>query len=80
MKIRVMDAYKDCHELMMEAGAYYAQPFERSQIRGESNASWVGPDYLYRMSPDYFESRAMSIAGGSHEIQKDILAKRALGL
>ena len=26
------------------------------------------------------ESRAMSIAGGSHEIQKDILAKRALGL
>jgi alkylation response protein AidB-like acyl-CoA dehydrogenase len=80
MKIRVMDAYKECHELMMEAGAYYAQPFERSQIRGESNASWVGPDYLYRMSPDYFESRAMSIAGGSHEIQKDILAKRALGL
>ena len=80
MKLRVMDAYKQCHELMMEAGAYYAQPFERGHIRGEANTEWVGPDYLYRMSPDYFESRAMSIAGGSHEIQKDILAKRALGL
>lgn len=79
-KIRVMDALKRGHELLMEAGAYYAQPFERGQIRGESNASRVGPDYLYRMTPDYFESRAMSIAGGSHEIQKDILAKRALGL
>ena len=80
LKIRVMDALKRTHELMMEAGAYYAQPFETSHIRGESNASWVGPDYMYRMTPDYFESRAMSIAGGSHEIQKDILAKRALGL
>lgn len=80
LKIRVMDALKRTHELLMEAGAYYAQPFETSHIRGESNASWVGPDYMYRMTPDYFESRAMSIAGGSHEIQKDILAKRALGL
>ncbi len=80
LKIRVMDALKRGHELMMEAGAYYAQPFEQAQIRGESNASQIGPDYLYRMTPDYFESRAMSIAGGSHEIQKDILAKRALGL
>ena len=79
-KLRVMDALKRGHELMMEAGAYYAQPFERDQIRGESNAEPVGPDYMYRMTPDYFESRAMSIAGGSHEIQKDILAKRALGL
>lgn len=80
MKLRVMEAYKHCHELMMEAGAYYAQPFEVGHIRGEANTPWVGPDYLYRMSPDYFESRAMSIAGGSHEIQKDILAKRMLGL
>lgn len=80
LKIRVMDALKRGHELMMEAGAYYSQPFERSHIRGESNEAPVGPDYMYRMTPDYFESRAMSIAGGSHEIQKDILAKRALGL
>lgn len=80
LKIRVMDALKMVHELMMEAGAYYSQPFETGHIRGESNASWVGPDDMYRMTPDYFESRAMSIAGGSHEIQKDILAKRALGL
>ncbi len=79
-KIRVMDALKRGHELLMEAGAYYAQPFEISHIRGESNEAPVGPDYIYRMTPDYFESRAMSIAGGSHEIQKDILAKRALGL
>jgi len=79
-KIRVMDALKRGHELLMEAGAYYAQPWEVSQIRGESNEAPVGPDYIYRMTPDYFESRAMSIAGGSHEIQKDILAKRALGL
>ena len=80
LKIRVMDALKSCHELMMEAGAYYAMPWETSHIRAESNLDWVGPSYMYRMTPDYFESRAMSIAGGSHEIQKDILAKRSLGL
>ena len=49
-------------------------------IRGGWNEEPIGPDYLFRMAPDYFEARAMSIAGGSHEVQKNIIAKAMLGL
>jgi alkylation response protein AidB-like acyl-CoA dehydrogenase len=66
--------------LMMNAGGYSIQPFIAEAVRDGWNEEPVGPDYLFRMAPDYFESRAMSIAGGSHEVQKNILAKMVLGL
>ncbi len=80
LKLRTAEIYKRVNELMMEAGAWYAQPFEPQAIRGGWNAEPVGPDYLFRMAPDYFDSRAMSIAGGSNEVQKNIIAKAVLGL
>jgi alkylation response protein AidB-like acyl-CoA dehydrogenase len=68
-------------ELMMESGAYYAQPWDAERLRGQpSNAEPVGPDYRFRMSPEYFLLRGTSIAGGSNEIQKNIIAKNTLGL
>jgi alkylation response protein AidB-like acyl-CoA dehydrogenase len=80
LKIRTGDLYKRVHELMMEAGGYYAHPFPPEAIREGWNEEPVGPDYLFRMAPDYFESRCMSIAGGAHEVQKNIVAKAVLGL
>ncbi len=80
IKLRTAEVIKRVNELSMEAGAYYAQPFEPQAIRGGWNEEPVGPDYLFRMAPDYFEARAMSIAGGSNEIQKNIIAKGVLGL
>ena len=68
------------NELLLEAGAYYGMPLEGQTIRGQSNAEAIGPDYLYRMSADYYLSRGSSIAGGSNEIQKNIIAKRVLDL
>jgi alkylation response protein AidB-like acyl-CoA dehydrogenase len=70
LKMRTGDVFQRIHELMMMAGGY----------RGGWNEDPLGPDYLYRMAPDYFEARAMSIAGGSHEVQKNIIAKAVLGL
>ncbi len=80
LKTRTADVLKQINELMMDAGAYYAQPFESAAIREGWNGEPVGPDYLFRMGPDYFESRAKSIAGGTNEVQKSILAKAVLGL
>ncbi len=80
LKMRTGDVFQRIHELMMMAGGYSAQPFVAEAIRGGWNQDPVGPDYLFRMAPDYFESRAMSIAGGSHEVQKNIIAKAILGL
>jgi alkylation response protein AidB-like acyl-CoA dehydrogenase len=80
LKLRTAEVHKRVAELMMEAGAYYAQPFNRDAIRQGWNEEPIGPDYLFRMTPDYLEARAMSIAGGSNEVQKNVLAKHILGL
>lgn len=80
LKMRTGDVFQRIHELMMMAGGYEAAPFVPEAIRSGWNEEPVGPDYLFRMAPDYFEARAMSIAGGSHEVQKNIIAKAVLGL
>ena len=64
--------------LKMEAGGYAAMEYDPQAIRGE--APLPERDYLFRMAPDYFDSRKVTIAGGSTEIQKDLVARRMLGL
>jgi len=80
IKLRTAEVIKRVTELAMEAGGYYAQPFDAAAIRSGWNGEPIGPDWLFRMAPDYFEMRQMSIAGGSNEIQKNIIAKAVLGL
>jgi alkylation response protein AidB-like acyl-CoA dehydrogenase len=80
LKMRTGDVFQRIHELMMQAGGYAIAPFVPEAIREGWNEEPIGPDYLFRMAPDYFEARAMSIAGGSHEVQKNIIAKAVLGL
>jgi alkylation response protein AidB-like acyl-CoA dehydrogenase len=64
--------------LMLEAGGYSAMASDPMAIRGE--APPPEPELLFRMAPEYFDSRKVSIAGGSTEIQKDLVARRMLGL
>lgn len=64
--------------LMLEAGGYTALASDPMAIRGA--APLPTPEYLFRMAPEYFDSRKSSIAGGSEEIQKDLVARRMLGL
>jgi alkylation response protein AidB-like acyl-CoA dehydrogenase len=64
--------------LKLEAGGYAAMESDPLAIRGEAPSPEV--DCLFRMAPDYFDSRKVTIAGGSTEIQKDLVARRMLGL
>jgi alkylation response protein AidB-like acyl-CoA dehydrogenase len=80
LKLGMSNNRQAISELMMQAGAYYAHPYHPQAIRGGWNEEPIGPDYLFRMAPEYFEMRARTIAGGSNEVQKNIIAKRTLGL
>ena len=81
LKLGMSEIRKDIAELGMQAGGYYAQPFDPKAIReGWGNEEPIGADYIFKLAPDYFENRARSIAGGSNEIQKNIIAKRVLDL
>ena len=80
LKLGMAEIRKVVSEACMAAGGYQAFPFHPQAIRHGWNEEPIGPEYLFKMAPDYFEMRARSIAGGSNEVQKNIIAKRVLGL
>ena len=67
-------------ELMVEAIGLYSCP-DQSQLPNpiDSNTS-IGPTEGNKAFERYFNYRASSIAGGTNEVQKNIVAKLVLGL
>ena len=63
---------------MFDTVGYSAMLYDPMAIRGEGPLA--EPKYLFRMAPEYFDTRKNSIAGGSEEIQKKLIARRILGL
>jgi acyl-CoA dehydrogenase len=67
-------------ELTVEAMGLYTAPDQPQARQVGSNVTPVGPaDGIVAFSR-YFNLRASSIAGGSNEVQKNIVAKLVLGL
>jgi alkylation response protein AidB-like acyl-CoA dehydrogenase len=64
----------------MEAAAYYALPYVRTQYEAGFTGEHVGCGSETKTSLTYFNFRKASIYGGSNEIQKNIIAKHVLGL
>ena len=67
-------------ELAVEALAYYIAPDQQESIAPGQNLHPVGPRGGVNAFARYFNRRADSIAGGSNEVQKNIVAKLVLGL
>jgi alkylation response protein AidB-like acyl-CoA dehydrogenase len=67
-------------ELAVEAIAYYASPHQPDARAVGSNVEPIGPADALVTLANYLNYRAMSIAGGTNEVQKNIVAKLVLGL
>jgi len=67
-------------ELMVEVMGCYATPHQPEAREVGSNVPPVGPAEGVAAFARYFNLRASSIAGGSNEVQKNIVAKLVLGL
>ena len=67
-------------ELAVEAVAYYGSPHQPDARTVGSNVAPIGPVEALVTLPNYLNYRAMSIAGGTNEVQKNIVAKLVLGL
>ena len=66
--------------LVVEAASYYAMPFDVDLVTGRCDKPAIGPDYTQRAVSIYNFERALTIAGGSSEVQRDMIAKQVLGL
>jgi len=67
-------------ELAVETAGTYAQVHQPDARTPGTNVPPVGPPEALTAQSKYFNMRATSIAGGTNEVQKNIVAKLVLGL
>lgn len=80
LKIKGSEIQQDIAELMMDAAGDYAFAYDHRAWADGRNDAPVGPPEAASLAGLYFNLRKVSIYGGSNEIQRNILAKAALGL
>jgi alkylation response protein AidB-like acyl-CoA dehydrogenase len=83
LKIKGSELQQATTELLMRVVGPYALPYAPDPEDDDahlSNALPAGPEWAAPVAPLYFNSRKVSIYGGSNEIQRNIIAKAILGL
>ena len=80
LKIKGSEIQQDISELMMDAVGDYAFAYNPHAWGDGRNDEPIGPPEAGPLAGAYFNNRKVSIYGGSNEIQRNILAKAALGL
>jgi alkylation response protein AidB-like acyl-CoA dehydrogenase len=80
LKLKGTETMQIATELALEALGFYAQPDQRAALGEGANESPIGPDYGTTITARYLNTRAATIYGGSSEVQRNILARLALGL
>lgn len=80
LKLRGTQVLQAITALFVEAAGPHAAPWLPEIWSLASNAEPVGPDWAQRETIRYLMGRTASIAGGSDEVQRNIIAKHVLGL
>jgi alkylation response protein AidB-like acyl-CoA dehydrogenase len=80
LKVIATELAQDITELGAEAFGPYAQPAFADSVVPEGSDNFAIPAGAAPSVAQYLGARAQSIYGGSNEIQKNIIAKRILGL
>jgi alkylation response protein AidB-like acyl-CoA dehydrogenase len=80
LKLKGTETMQMATELAVEALGFYACPDQRRALGMGANEAPIGPDYAITATARYLNTRASTIYGGSSEVQRNILARLALGL
>lgn len=76
LKIKGSEIQQATTELMLEVIGPFGAPYDP----GENDGSNEPGDWTMQIAPNYFNTRKVTIYGGSNEIQRNIIAKAVLGL
>jgi alkylation response protein AidB-like acyl-CoA dehydrogenase len=76
LKLKGSELVQAMDELLFEVIGYWALPQDRS---AQTDAA-IGPDYAEYIASGRYHHRGYTIAGGSSEVQHNIIAKQVLGL
>ncbi len=80
LKIRRTELVQRIDELVLTAVNYYGLPYQPELREFRSQHDAIGSETAATAMPRYLNNRAATIYAGSNEIQRNILAKRELGL
>ena len=80
MKLTGTELTQKVTELAINVLGAYVAPDQRQALGLGSNVPAIGPDHAVTPTAKYFNTRAATIYGGSSEVQRNILARTALGL
>ena len=78
LKLQGSQLVQEMDRLLFEAVGYYGVPID-SKMRAD-DALPIGPIYADMVASGMFHHRGYTIAGGSSEIQHNIIAQQVLGL
>ena len=79
-KLRTSETLQKISELGVEAIGAYAIVDQGPALFGNDCGAVIGPDQVLTPVATYLNMRAFTIFGGSSEVQRNILARTALGL
>ncbi|MGH8664748.1 MAG: acyl-CoA dehydrogenase family protein [Burkholderiales bacterium] len=80
LKLKGSELQQAATEILMEVAGPDALALQPEHLWGTATDEPIGPEWGPMIAPDYFYTRAASIYGGSNEIQRNVIAKRLLGL
>ena len=80
MKLRGSELRQDIAEALVDALGHAGTVFAPEAAAGEGSAPPAGPFDATGILRDHLYGRAATIYGGSNEVQRNIIAKAALGL
>ena len=80
LKIGGTDLQQKISEMLASAMGVYAAPYLPEAMEAGWNEESVGPEDSPGLAPAYLNMRKTSIYGGTNEVQRNIIAKMALGL
>jgi alkylation response protein AidB-like acyl-CoA dehydrogenase len=80
LKARGTEVSQRITELGIEALAAYIAPFEPEARMQGTNMKSVTPEHGVVFMPQYLNTRAATIYGGSSEVQRNIMSKLILGM